>query len=84
MARLLLLMSVLWVATDAASAQSPEARAILERYHALRPTAQDLAMYRLDWAASLKQALERGNKEKRPILLVIIHAQYGDLTSGHC
>ena len=41
-------------------------------------------MYRLDWAASLEDARRRATRERRPVLLVIIHAQYGDLASGHC
>jgi hypothetical protein len=41
-------------------------------------------MYRLDWADSLTTALERSRAEKRPVMLIIIHAQYGDINAGHC
>jgi hypothetical protein len=41
-------------------------------------------MYQIDWAPSLEEAQKRALREKRPVFLVIIHAQYGDLTSGHC
>jgi len=61
-----------------------DAKRILDRYQALRPQAKDLAMYRLDWAESLDVALKRAAKEKRPICLIIIHAKYGDIASGHC
>jgi len=61
-----------------------DAKRILDRYQALRPQAKDLAMYRLDWAESLDVALKRTAKEKRPICLIIIHAKYGDIASGHC
>ena len=57
---------------------------ILDRYESLRPSPEELAMYGLDWAVSLEQGLERARKEERPVLLVIIHARYGDITSGHC
>lgn len=67
-----------------ALAQTDTAKAIIERYEEFRPTAKQLAMYRLDWAPSLAAALVRARQEQRPILLVIIHAQYGDIHSGHC
>ncbi len=84
MKRTLLLLVVMMATASIASAQDHEARSILDRYDAFRPSARDLAMYRLDWAASLEEARERAAREKRPVLLVIIHAQYGDLFSGHC
>jgi len=67
-----------------ALAQTGAAKAIIERYEDYRPTAKQLAMYRLDWASSLAEALVRAKQEQRPILLVVIHAQYGDIHSGHC
>ena len=67
-----------------ATAQDPQAKQVLEKYKALRPSDQDLAMYRLDWADSLEEAKQRAAKEGRPIFLVIIHAKYGDISSGHC
>ena len=71
-------------APTGASAQDAEVGRILERHAQLRPNAEELAMYRLDWAPSLAEALTRAKAEARPILLVVIHAQYGDLCSGHC
>tara|TARA_B100001123_G_scaffold371883_1_gene435420 strand:- start:259 stop:510 length:252 start_codon:yes stop_codon:yes gene_type:complete len=67
-----------------AFAENPSAKRILAGYNTLRPTVNDLAMYRLDWEDSLHGALERAAKENRPICLIIIHAKYGDITSGHC
>ena len=67
-----------------ASAEDASAKRILERYRALRPVPKDLGMYRLDWADSLDIALKRAAKEKRPVCLIIIHAKYGDIASGHC
>ncbi|MBI2923927.1 MAG: hypothetical protein HYY18_22945 [Planctomycetes bacterium] len=66
------------------SAQSPPAKDTLERFRQLRPGDEDLAMYRLDWAPSFEAAQRRAAKEKRPVLLVVIHAKYGDMISGHC
>ena len=57
---------------------------ILARYQAIRPATKDLGMYRLDWADSLDVALKRAAKENRPVCLIIIHAKYGDIASGHC
>ncbi len=65
-------------------AQVAEVGAVLDRYRAFRPGKDDLAMYRIDWASSLEEAQRRALREKRPVFLVIIHAQYGDLSSGHC
>ena len=65
-------------------AQVPEVGSVLDRYKAFRPGKDDLAMYRIDWASSLEEAQRRALREKRPVFLVIIHAQYGDLSSGHC
>ena len=67
-----------------ATAQDRTAKSILQRYEEFRPGDKELAMYQLDWAASLEVAKTRAAREKRPILLVIIHAQYGNIQSGHC
>ena len=66
------------------SAQTPEVQSTLKRYNDFRPDKNELAMYQIDWASSLQAAQERALKENRPVFLVIIHAQYGDLSSGHC
>lgn len=65
-------------------AQSPEASDALERFARLRPGDADLAMYRLDWAEDLAAARKKAAAEQRPILLVVIHAKYGDMITGHC
>ena len=67
-----------------AAAEDADVKRILARYHSLRPSAKDLGMYRLDWANSLDVALKRAAKENRPVCLIIIHAKYGDIASGHC
>ena len=67
-----------------AAAQTEDAQLVLDRYQVIRPSDDELAMYRVDWAPSLEAALKRSAIEKRPVALVIIHAQYGDLSSGHC
>ena len=67
-----------------AAAQNAEAQRALARYTELRPADQDLSMYRLDWAPDLGEAQKRALREKRPVLLIVIHAKYGDLITGHC
>ena len=67
-----------------ASAADAPAQRILARHQSIRPAAKDLGMYRLDWADSLDIALKHAAKEKRPVCLIIIHAKYGDIASGHC
>ena len=66
------------------TAEDAGVKRILARYQAIRPAAKDLGMYRLDWADSLDIALKRATKENRPVCLIIIHAKYGDIASGHC
>ena len=65
-------------------AEDASVQQVLSKYRALRPSEHDLAMYRLDWEESLPVAQERARRENRPVCLVIIHARYGDITSGHC
>jgi hypothetical protein len=57
---------------------------VLAKYDRIRPSEKELAMYRLDWADSLDDAQKRAAREGRPIVLIVIHAQYGDIHSGHC
>ena len=85
MLRLILaLVSLLAWMSQAGLAQDAEARRVVERFEQLKPGEDDLAMYRLDWESSLTDAQRRAKRENRPICLVIIHARYGDITSGHC
>ena len=75
---------LLLLAASFAPAQDSAVKSVLERYADFRPAAKELAMYQIDWAPSLEEAQKRALREKRPVFLVIIHAQYGDLASGHC
>ena len=77
-------LALILLASNFAPAQDRAVKSILGRYADFRPAAKDLVMYQLDWAPSLEEAQKRALREKRPVFLVIIHAQYGDLTSGHC
>ena len=77
-------LALLLLAASFAPAQDSAVKSVLDRYADFRPAAKDLAMYQLDWAPSRAEAQKRALQEKRPVFLVIIHAQYGDLTSGHC
>ena len=84
MTRILGILIWLLLATPLARAQDSAVQSVLDRYADFRPAAKDLVMYQIDWAPSLAEAQKRALREKRPVFLVIIHAQYGDLTSGHC
>ncbi len=77
-------LAVILLAATLAPTQDSKVQSVLDRYADFRPAAKDLVMYQLDWAPSLEEAQKRALREKRPVFLVIIHAQYGDLTSGHC
>lgn len=84
MNRTLALLIVSTTMPVVATAQDETARSVLEQYEEFRPSDAELAMYELDWAPSLSFAKTRAAREKRPILLVVIHAQYGNIHSGHC
>lgn len=71
-------------ATSPSLAQNENVKRVITRYKTIRPRAKDLTMYQLDWADSLEEALQRAARENRPIFLIIIHAKYGDISSGHC
>ncbi len=77
-------LCALFLLAVSASAEGPTAAEVLSRFQKLRPTDDDLLMYRLDWASSFEEAQARGAKEHRPIFVVCISAHYGDLYSGHC
>ena len=72
------------LAAAPAGAQTDEAGQALDRYRALKPADDELAMYRLDWVGSLDAAKRRAAEENRPILVIAIHARYGDMFTGHC
>lgn len=78
------MMHLMAAALVAIVGQDLDARAIVERYEALRPTVKDLAWYQLDWAATLKEARERASREKRPIAALICINVFGNLYTGHC
>lgn len=69
-----------------ASAVRPEAERVLNAYQEARPPDRDLGVFRLDWAASLKEARARAAKENRPIFFVSTMQlkDAGDLKGGHC
>jgi hypothetical protein len=82
--RLAFVCLCLCLAAIPVAAQSAAAQRALALFHRTRPTDDDLGMYRMDWEPTLAKALERSKAEQRPVCLVIIHAKYGDLYSGHC
>ncbi len=82
--RLLLCGLLTLVTTTTTSADDLSVARLAAKYRAIRPNDEELAMYRLDWAESLSLAQERARSENRPVCLAVIHARYGDLTSGHC
>jgi hypothetical protein len=69
-----------------ATAADPAVTRVLDAYQAARPTANELRVFLLDWAGSLKEAKERAAKEKRPIFFVSTTQleDAGDLRAGHC
>jgi hypothetical protein len=84
MRRVFFLCFLVLTATASLAAEPAEVDRILGRFKEKRPDARQLAMYRLDWADSIGTALERSRAEGRPVMLIVIHARYGDITTGHC
>ena len=69
--------------TQARNTPEPSVQRVLDTYRSLRPTAEELAIYRLDWVPTLKDAKERAAKEQRPILLIVVTSSYGNVYTGH-
>ncbi len=65
-------------------ADPSDVQSILNKFQSVRPQEADLALYQLDWMATLKEARERAAKEERPMFLVVVTNSFGDLFSGHC
>lgn len=84
MARFVLSLSLLLAATGPLPAEDLVPERVLTWFHLLRPAPSDLLVYQLDWATSLNSAQKRAKAEGRPICLVVIHAKYGNIASGHC
>jgi hypothetical protein len=82
---LIVLIAAVW-ATGLLDAQitDSDVQKILDQYRLLRPADKDLAIFRLDWVPTLKDARERAAKEQRPILLLVVTNSYGNLFTGHC
>ena len=55
-------------------------------FEEVRPSAEDMAIYRHDWVATLKQAKDRAKKEGRPIFFIGNTNISGptNFYSGHC
>lgn len=71
-------------ASTAVAVEPPEVQAVLKEYRAVRPQAEELAIYELDWAPTLKAAKERAAKESRPIFLILVTNSFGNISTGHC
>ncbi|MDB4750012.1 hypothetical protein OAF83_03815 [Rubripirellula sp.] len=82
--RKLILGLAAFCAASVTLAQEADVDRVVGKYLKYRPSEAELAMYTLDWADSLTEALQRGAGDNRPLVMVIIHAQYGDIRSGHC
>lgn len=67
MLRISLCLICMLTATSLSCAQEENAKQILSRFNAVRPSASQLGIYRLDWAESLDSALQRADKEGRPV-----------------
>ena len=84
MTRFALTLSLLLATSGPLQAEDLAPERILTWFHLLRPVPSDLLVYQLDWATSLNSAQKRAKTEGRPICLVVIHAKYGNIASGHC
>jgi len=74
------------MATLTAHAQYMNVQEILDEFEAVRPSAEDMTIYRHDWVATLKQAKNRAKKEGRPIFFIGNTNISGptNFYSGHC
>lgn len=84
MLRKALLMALFGTALLGADGAGTDVAAVLDKFRSARPADQDLAIFQLDWAPTLKDAKERAAMEKRPILLIVVNNSYGNMYTGHC
>ena len=77
-------LSAALVAYSGLAAVGPEVQEIRKKFEALRPPAELLRVYDLDWSPNLQEAKKRALKERRPILFVVVLNSYGNLFTGHC
>jgi hypothetical protein len=70
----------------AAAPQDGAAERILKKHQSLRPSEEELAFYRLDWAADLAAALRRAKTEQRPVFFIATQQGQGagNLFRGQC
>ena len=82
----ILVGSFFFMATLTAHAQYMNVQKILDKFEEVRPSAEDMAIYRHDWVATLKQAKDRAKKEGRPIFFIGNTNISGptNFYSGHC
>jgi hypothetical protein len=64
--------------------QAADVQEVLRQFNAVRPAESELALYRLDWAPTLKEAMTRAANEHRPIFLIIVTNSFGNIYTGHC
>jgi hypothetical protein len=76
----------LLIALLASAAHAQVAEALRARCAELRPTDDELALHRLDWAADVDEARARASRERRPVLLLTVRniSGGGNIRSGHC
>ena len=76
----------LFLMTLSVGAQDRGAREILQKFEEVRPSAEDMAIYRHDWEATLAQAKVRAKKEGRPIFFIGNTNISGptNFYTGHC
>ena len=87
MKRILALVGLSAVALAAAHA-SPDAggqiKKILAKYDSFVPADDELAIFKLDWVKTLKEAKKKAASEGRPILLLSVENEHGGFYTGHC
>ena len=67
---------------------SPDAdgpiKKILSKYDSFVPGDGELALFKLDWVKTLKEARKKAASEGRPILLLSVENEHGGFYTGHC
>lgn len=86
MVRIVIAAGFLFLIALPAIAQDRKAQEVLQRFEEVRPSAEDMAVYRHDWEATLAQAKVRAKKERRPIFFIGNTNISGptNFYTGHC
>jgi len=80
------LLAFLYLSTSFAAPLDEAIQSFSGRFETAQPSAEQLAIWKLDWEDQLSTALDRAKNERRPVLFIHVTNISGpsNFGSGHC